>query len=263
MEKYAAVALLAIALAAGPAESQTRDVPMRGTTSAAKLAPADGLKVEQAARLRVRGAGLKIIESGEGTLSLSSPICEVTLTDRNGNGRYEGKQVRRNGRMAATCPAADTSFSPSEVEAGDTLPALDRCRLHTTQDWTVACQPTRFGRDDGEPWTVLAGFRSNWSASGRPDSLGWDSSGTGGLLIWDDHSGALYRVVEVDPEPEVIVEATPEPEVKPLRPAGSRLYTLTKSPERDYADAKREEALGRAREDLQGDSEGSVSSSGE
>ena len=249
MEKYAALALLAIALASTPAESQTRDVPMRGTTSAAKLAPADGLEVELAARLRVRGAGLQIAETSDGTLTLSSPTCEVTLTDRNGDGRYEGKQVRRNGRMAASCPAADTPFSPSEVEAGDTLPALDRCRLHTTQDWTVACQPTRFGRDEGEPWTVLAGFRTNWSASGRPDSLGWDSS----LLVWDDHSGALYRVVEADPEPEVMVEAAPEPETRPLRPAGSRLYTLTKSPEREYADTKRAESLGRAREQLDED----------
>ena len=259
MEKYAALALLAIALAGAPAESQAADVPMRGTTSAAKLAPADGFKVELAAQLRVRGAGLKITDTGTGTLTLSSPTCKVTLTDRNDDGRFEGKQVRRNGRMAATCPAADTPFAPSEVEAGDTLPALDRCRLHTTADWTVACQPTRFGRDEGEPWTVLAGFRTNWSASGRPDSLGWDS----GPLVWDDHSGALYRVVKADPESEVVVEVAPEPEAKPLRPAGSRLYTLTKSPERQYADAKRAESLGRAREELQGESEGSVSSSGE
>ena len=249
MEKYVGFALLAIALVSTPAESQIADIPMRGTTNAASLAPADGLQVELAAKLRVRGAGLEITETNEGTLTLSSPTCEVSLTDRNGDGRFEGKQVRSNGKMAATCPAADTPFTPSEVEAGDTLPALDRCRLHTTADWTVACQPTRFGRDEGEPWTVLAGFRTNWSASGRPDSLGWDN----GLLVWDDHSGALYRVVEADPEPDVMVEAAPEPETRPLRPAGSRLYTLTKSPEREYADTKRAESLGRAREQLDED----------
>ena len=259
MEKYAPLALLAIILVAGPAESQTANVPMRGTTTAAKLAPADGLQVELAARLRVRGAGLKIMEASDGKVKLASPTCEVTLTDRNGDGRYEGTRVRRNGRMAATCPATNTPFALSEVEAGDSFSALDRCRLRTTSDWTVACQPTRFGRDEGEPWTVLAGFRTHWSASGRPDSLGWSR----GLLVWDDHSGALYRVIEAGPDPETIAESKPEPEPKPLRPTGSRLYTRTKSPERLYADTKRDKALGRAREGVQGVSEGSESSSGE
>ena len=253
MEKCAGLALitlaLTLALGAAPAESQTTDIPMRGTSNAAKLTPADGLGVELAARLRVRGAGLKIVETREGALALRSPACEVTLTDRNGDGRYEGKQVRRNGRLAATCPAANTSFTPSEVEAGDTLPALDRCRLHTTPDWSVACQPTRFGRDVGEAWTVLSGFRSAWSASGRPDSLGWDT----GLLIWDDHSGALYRVVEAKVVPDVAVEDVPEPE--PLRPTASRLYSLTKSPERELADRRRNESLGRAREAQSGESD--------
>ena len=220
-------------------------IPVRGQSTLAQLSAAPGLEVELAARFGPTQAALALEVADDG-LRLRSPSCEIEFGDRDGDGRYESVQAREAGVFAPTCRGGAARGTPAPLEAGRGVDLLEDCLISVTPDLTVQCQPTRFGRADGEAWTVLDGFADAFrrSARGAPTALGWSD----GLLVVDAPSGAIYRVSTAQPvEAEVEVpDSTAETvAATPLRPTRSRLIDLPVSETRQAVLDKRAAIRGR------------------
>ena len=235
------------------------DIVVQGQTRMSQLSVADGYKLERFARLQSQGAGLRFAETVDGdipTLRLLGPGgCEVRLEDRNADGVFETERTTVEGKPTGRCLPTEAPYARTQLEAGIEIDGLRECRFETTQEYTVTCQPTRFGRSEGEPWTVLSGFvdRYGRSATGHPSSLSWSQ----GLLVLDDSSGLIFRVVADETyapeatltsrEPEndeltIIANQPPEP---PQLLRGTALGTEALSRERKAIEEKRNSMFGR------------------
>jgi len=212
-----------------PVLASDNTIPVRGPSSLDTLTPHVDFRIERLYRLRSAQAGLQFTTPSETARFphlrlVSATGCEVWLEDRNFDGRYDTELVTLKGQPIATCPRTDTAFAKSLIESGADTPEIATCLFHTTDRYDVACQPTRFGRPDGEVWTVLSGFSDKWGrvARGRPDSLTWND----GLIILDGEGGAIYRLSwdpKPDVEPEIVKEVEPDAPKAPRVLMGSGL----------------------------------------
>ena len=254
------------------ATASAQDVRLRGESRASQFLLPDGYKVETFVRLQSKGAGLRFSDSPEASATTivmtGGGGCEVRLEDRDADGRFETERTTLNGKANGRCLPVDADYARTALEAGADIDGLRDCRFETTDSYSVVCQPTRFGRGEGEAWTILEGFRDRYgrSATGRPDDLAW----SGGLLVLDDANGLIFRIVESDegrvsgkeggsgsrPTAPIGLEVTnPPPPPKLMR--GSAMGSETLSRERKAIAEKRRDMFGRD-DGIQRDAAGKV-----
>lgn len=228
------------------------NIPVQGPSTLSSLEPHSDFALTRIHRLRSTDAGLSFIAPDPQArfphLRLASPQgCELRIEDRNFDGRWDTEQASIDGRPVARCPKDRTAFKHSMVESGSDAPRITNCLFHTTDALDVVCQPTRFGRAEGEAWPVLQGFADSWGrmALGRPDSLMWHEDG---LLVLDGTAGAIYRL-DWNPKPEDTLVEAGEPEYwpglpkKPELPSGSSLEELRTGGDRLPVSKERQKLL--------------------
>lgn|GEM_PF-3012154 len=219
------VIAIAALLSWGTAAAQ---LPVVGDSRVEQFIVADGLRVVEHVRLRSKSADLTFVDRGDEPfpfVTLASKICEVRLEDRNLDGKVDTVRARERDRLMGACSGTDAVFTSSQVESGALEGILKDCLIVTTHDYEVMCQPTRFGRPEGEAWVVVSGWADRFGrgAMGRPDSLIWDDH----LLILDGPSGIVYRVEPYD-APKSATEAAVFEDNLPAKPdllRRSRLQT--------------------------------------
>ena len=197
LKTTARLACLAGLLSASPALA-SEAIPVRGPSQLSHIDVADGFAVDVWAQLHTRVGALRFAAREDApfpAIVLEGRDCELRLEDRDRDGRFETERARRHGQPTSRCDAAPGA--PAQLESGADADPLRDCIFQTTSDYRVVCQPTRFGRAAGEPWTVAAGWtdRFQQQSRGRPDALFWED----GLLILDGPSGVIYRVAQLTP----------------------------------------------------------------
>ena len=210
---HARLRRIAAAILLGVASPALAQVTVHGGHAPAPRL-ADGFALEAFADTASPGAAFRLTEAGPDSLLFTAPAgCTLRLEDRDGDGGFETRRARQDGRLVPRCAPTPDGFARTSAEAGpDAVEPLADCRFETLAAGGVICQPTRFGRAAGEAWSVVDAMRAG--------ELIWRD----GLVLLDADTGRLWRLVpveegEAEPRPTTFAENIP---TKPTLPRANQ-----------------------------------------